>query len=166
MEEWYVVYTQPSKEEFAKSELINQGYHVYIPRYKKICKHARKTYEVMAPLFPRYVFIGIDPERQRWRSVNGTRGVVSLLTIDQIPAKVPSALIDDLKAQELDGGLLSLACLTAFTQGEKVLITSGSFQGQIAVFEKMSDHERAQLLIDFLGKKMSVNMPAHHIQAA
>ena len=57
---WYVVHTNPNKEEIAERHLIRQNYVIYFPRYKKIINHARKISTVVKPLFPRYLFIKID----------------------------------------------------------------------------------------------------------
>ena len=57
---WCVARTQLLKELVAKQHLTEQGYEVYLPRFKKICRHARKVEEKLVPLFPRYVFVGKD----------------------------------------------------------------------------------------------------------
>ena len=60
MMNWYVVYAQAQKELVAHQNLIKQGFAAYLPRYRKNCRHARRTYTVMAPLFPRYLFVHMD----------------------------------------------------------------------------------------------------------
>ena len=57
---WCVAHTQPFKEVVAKQHLLGQGYKVYLPQFKKIRRHARKVEEVLSPLFPRYIFVGMD----------------------------------------------------------------------------------------------------------
>ena len=85
---WFVAHTHPLKEIIAQQHLLEQGFEVYLPRFKKIRRHARKVEEVLVPLFPRYIFIGMNMEVARWRSVNGTRGVSYLLTNYDRPAVV------------------------------------------------------------------------------
>src|SRR4029079_10767897 len=79
-ERWYVVRTLPQRELQARIQLINQGFRVFVPRYLKNRRHARKLETVSAPLFPRYIFVVLDRTRDRWRSINGTFGVDRLLT--------------------------------------------------------------------------------------
>src|SRR3546814_9952853 len=80
MTTWFAVYTQPHKELLAAQHLRNQDFEVYLPQYQKLSRRAGKAPGVIAaPLFPRYLFAGIDTETQRWRSVNGTRGVLGLV---------------------------------------------------------------------------------------
>ena len=166
MKQWFVVHTQPSKELVAQQHLLEQRYDVYLPRFKKTCRHARKTYEVLSPLFPRYLFIGIDLEIDQWRSINGTRGVSYLLTQDNHPLSLPSHLIENLKKQEDGEGTLPLTSLSNFIKGDKLLILEGPFEGHTAVFEKLDDKQRVKVLLNFLGQEMNVSLPKRAIEAA
>lgn len=61
---WYAVYTQAGKERFALQNLANQGFEAYLPSYRKRRRHARRVDTVLAPLFPRYLFVRMDPHQQ------------------------------------------------------------------------------------------------------
>jgi transcriptional antiterminator RfaH len=164
---WCVAHTQPLKELVAKHHLLDQGYKVYLPRFKKIIRHARKVEEKLAPLFPRYIFVGMDLESARWRSVNGTRGVSHLLMSNDLnPAKIPTPIIDDLRDQEIGEGIVSVASLARFVKGEKVRILDGALKDQMAIFESMDDTSRVQLLLRFMGKDMKMTLPNHSVEAA
>src|SRR5690349_23061473 len=77
-ERWFAVNTQPFAEARAQRNLENQGFRTFMPRRRKMLRHARKLTTVEAPLFPRYLFISFDPRRDQWRKVNGTFGVSHL----------------------------------------------------------------------------------------
>ncbi len=62
-ERWFAVNTQPLAEARAQRNLENQGFHTFMPRRRKMLRHARKLTVVEAPLFPRYLFIAFDPRR-------------------------------------------------------------------------------------------------------
>ena len=164
---WCVAYTQPLKEIVAQQHLLDQGYEVYVPSFKKIVRHARKVEEKFVPLFPRYIFIGMDLEAARWRSVNGTRGVSHLLmSNDWNPAKVPTRIIDDLRAQEIGDGIVPVTSLVNFVKGEKVRIVEGAFTDQMAIFQSMDDKSRVQLLLTFMGREMKMTLPTYSVEAA
>ena len=163
---WFVAHTQPLKENVAKQHLLDQEFEVYLPIFKKIRRHARKVEEVSAPLFPRYLFVGMDLEISRWRSVNGTRGVSYLLMSDDRPAIVPNDIIENLKAQENADGIVPATSLVLFTKGDKVRILDGSFKDQIAVFETLDNKERVQLLLNFLGRETKISLPYYAVEAA
>jgi transcriptional antiterminator RfaH len=166
MKQWFVVHTQPCREIVAQQHLMEQGFDAYLPQFKKTRRHARKVDEVVAPLFPRYVFVGIDLEVDQWRSIQGTRGVSYLLTTDGRPAFVSSEVVQGLKDQENDHGLVSLASMALFAKGNKVRVLDGVFKDYIAIFDKMDDKQRVQLLLNCLGREIKVFLPACAVEAA
>lgn len=163
---WHVAHTQPLKEKKAELHLLEQGFEVYLPQFKKIRRHARKVDEVVVPLFPRYLFVGMDLEIARWRSVNGTPGVSYLLMNQERPALVPNSIIDDLKAQESLEGLVSVSSLDVFTKGDRVRILEGSFKDHTAIFEKLDDKQRVHLLLSFMGRETKFSLPVYAVEAA
>lgn len=164
---WYVVHTQPSKELLAKQNLESQGYAAYLPRFQKISRHARQFKQVLAPLFPRYLFVGFDADSTSWRSITGTRGVSYLLmSQDTKPAQVPSHVIEHLKSQEIKEGIVPIQSLHAFTQGEKVRILEGVFKDHLAICGAFDDHNRVQLLLSFIGREIKMTLPTYAVEAA
>src|SRR5204862_6442445 len=91
---WYVVQTQVNGEAKAAQNLLRQGYDIYLPRYLKRRRHARKTDFTAKPLFPRYMFVAIDIATQRWRSIQSTFGVSRLVSNGVDPAMVPAGVVD------------------------------------------------------------------------
>ena len=164
---WCVVHTQPLKEVIAQKNLLDQGYSVYMPKFKKTVCRARKVEEKLVPLFPRYIFLGMDLSSARWRSVNSTRGVSYLLMSNNLnPAKVPTQIIDDLQAREIGDGIVPVTSLLSFVKGEKVRIVEGAFTDQMAIFRSMDDKSRVQLLVSFMGREVKITLPTCSVEAA
>src|SRR5262249_2851497 len=76
---WFVAHTHPHAEGKATAHLNRQGFEIYFPRYLKRRRHARRIESITAPLFPRYLFVAIDVNVQRWRSIYSTVGVSRLV---------------------------------------------------------------------------------------
>ncbi len=76
-ERWFVVNSKPKREMQAFMHLANQGFRLFMPKRRKTVRHARKTTVVLAPVFPSYIFVALDVTQPRWRSVNGTFGVLA-----------------------------------------------------------------------------------------
>src|SRR3989338_8978188 len=159
MKQWFVSHTQPLKEIVAQIHLLEQGYEVYLPRFKKLKKHARKVEEVLSPLFPRYIFICMDISTTQWRQINGTRGISYLLTGSSgKPSFISTKIIESLKAQEEAPGVVPLHSVTTLCVGDKVLLTEGMFKDQLAVLEKFTDTYRVQVLLSLLGKDVRLSV--------
>ena len=96
---WYVVQTQVNGEARAAQHLQRQGFDVYLPRYLKRRRHARKLDFVAKPLFPRYMFVAFDIATQRWRSIQSTFGVSRLVCNGDDPAVVPDGVVGHWRTQ-------------------------------------------------------------------
>ncbi|MBL0941276.1 MAG: transcriptional activator RfaH [Alphaproteobacteria bacterium] len=166
MKQWFAAHTQPQKEMVARKNLLAQGFEVYLPQYKRTRRHARKVETILSPLFPRYIFVGLDLEREQWRSVNGTRGISYLLMTNDRPVSVPCGIIARLKSQENEQGLLPVESLIHFMKGDSVRIVEGVFAGYTAIFEKMDGKQRVALLLSFLGRETKVVLSAYAVEAA
>jgi transcriptional antiterminator RfaH len=163
---WYVVQTQPHAECKAMGHLIRQGFATYLPRYLKRRRHARKIETVAAPLFPRYLFVTVDMETQRWRSIHSTFGVTRLVCNGDDPAPVPPAVVAALKVREDAGGFVQFERRPRFAPGERVRIVDGVFADTLGLFEGMADRERVAILLDLLGRKVRVLLDEGAIAAA
>ena len=163
---WFVAHTQPNAEAKAAANLIRQGFGVYLPRYLKRRRHARKVETVAAPLFPRYMFVAVDLAAQRWRSIYSTVGVARLVCNGDDPAAVPDAVVGALKSREDASGFIKLDARPGFRPGEKVRVLDGAFSACLGLFEGMAERERIAILLDLLGRKVRVVLDADLVAAA
>jgi transcriptional antiterminator RfaH len=163
---WYVVQTQPHAETKAMGHLIRQGFAAYLPRYLKRRRHARRVEIVGAPLFPRYLFVGVDMETQRWRSIHSTTGVARLVCNGDDPAPVPPDVVAALQRREDTAGFVQLERRQQFVPGERVRVVDGIFADNLGLFEGMADKERVAILLDLLGRKVRILLDEGAITAA
>jgi len=163
---WYVVQTHGRAELRASQHLRRQGFDTYLPRYIKQRRHARRIEKVAAPLFPRYVFVGIDMTTQRWRAIQSTVGVTRLVTNGDVPAAVPQGVVEGLQRREDANGFLRLDQRPRFVPGDKVRIAQGTFCDCLGLFEGLSGKERSAILLDLLGRKVRVVIDTEFIDAA
>ena len=159
MTNWYVVYTHQGSERLAEGHLKRQGFETYLPLCQKITRHARRVAEITAPLFPRYMFVAIDVSAQRWHSINGTFGVNHLVTMGELPVALPAGVVDEIRAREVDGGLVKLEQPPPFRKGETVHITGGPLTSQVGLFQRLNEKDRVSVLLDMLGRKLEVQVP-------
>jgi transcriptional antiterminator RfaH len=162
---WYVVQTQPHAESKAAEHLIRQGFGAYLPRYHKRRRHARRVELIAAPLFPRYLFVAVDLETQRWRAIHSTSGVSRLVCNGDEPAPVPPDVVPALQQRE-DAGFVKLERRPQFVPGERVRVVDGIFTDTLGLFEGMADRDRVAILLDLLGRKVRILLDEGAITAA
>lgn len=164
---WYVAQTQPHSEAKAGANLAQQGFEIYLPRYQRTVRHARRVNLVRAPLFPNYLFVKIDLETQRWRVINSTVGVKRLVGHDGAPARIPNSVVEDLKENEAVDGFASIVSpVVRFKAGDAVRMLNGAFDSCRGIFQGRTDHERVALLLEMLGRKVRVITDAQLIEPA
>ena len=163
---WFVAHTHPHAEMKARAHLNRQGFDVYFPRYLKRRRHARRIETVAAPLFPRYLFVAVDLEAQRWRSIYSTVGVTRLVCNGEDPAAVPEGVVEELKNREDADGFLKLDLRPPFRPGDKIRVLDGAFTSCLGLFEGMAERERVAILLDLLGRKVRVVLDADLVAAA
>ena len=161
-----VVQTQLNGEAKATQNLLRQGYDIYLPRFLKRRRHARKVDFVARPLFPRYVFVAIDMTTQRWRSIQSTFGVSRLVCNGDNPALVPEGVVRALRAREDDKGFIKMDSRPEFAPGDKVRVLAGAFMDNAGLFDGLADHDRVSILLDMLGRKVRVLLDADLVTAA
>lgn len=163
---WHVVQTHSRAEEKAAVHLLRQGYDIYLPRYLKRRRHARRSESIPAPLFPRYLFVSFDRQVQRRRSIQSTIGVSQLVCNGEAPASVPEEIIAELRGRENEGGFVRLERRPRFARGDQMRVVDGIFDACLGLFEDMVDHERVAILLDLLGRKVRVVLHGDAIAAA
>ena len=163
---WYVVLTHTHAENKASAHLERQGFAVYLPRFLKRRRHARRVEIVPAPLFPRYLFVSIDVTTQRWRSVHSTIGVCSLIRNGDMPTAVPNSIVEHLQSRHDERGFIILDTRPRFAPGDKVRVVEGVFTASFGLFEGMTDRHRVSILLDLLGRKVRVVLDAEMVTAA
>lgn len=162
---WHVAHTHPRAERVALSHLRRQGFTTYLPQYRKLRRHARRVDWVPAPLFPRYLFIGIDIETMRWRAIRSTIGIAGLICDGDTPAPVPDGVIDEIRRREDEEGMVALGA-SPFQPGDRITVVSGPLAGQAGLFDCMDDDRRVIILLDLLGRRVQVRVGLHAVSAA
>ena len=165
MTHWYVVHTHARGERVAAANLRRQGFETYLPEYLKRRRHARRTDWVPSPLFPRYLFINIDLAAARWRAVHSTIGVRHLVCHGDVPAPLPTQVVDEIRAREDETGMVAMDWPVPYQKGDVVQVTSGALRNQTGLFDCVADDERVIVLLDLLGRLVRIRLPAEAICA-
>jgi len=163
---WYVVHTRPQAERTALENLLRQGYSVYLPCYRTVVRHARRRQLVLRPLFPRYLFAGLDRARMRWRPILSTLGVSGVVRAGDEPVAVGDHIVTGLREREAAGLFDRLATRRTLCVGELVRVTAGVFEDLIGRLLELDDQDRVVVLLDVLGRQVRTRLGAAAIEAA
>ncbi len=151
---WYVVQSRPHKELYAATNLQNQAFRTFIPKISKTVRHSRRTKTVLAPLFPRYLFVSLDFSRDRWRSVRGTFGVSCLVMDGDRPRPTPRGLVEQLIATTSETNGVDFR--DRLVLGQNVRFLTGPFAEKIGRLVSLNDADRVAVLLEILGAEREI----------
>lgn len=163
MKTWFLIYTKVRQERVAATNLIRQGYEIYLPFSKQRKTKRQKRQSVIEPLFPRYLFIRIDTGIEDLRPIRSTIGVSHLVRFGDSPAQVPQDLIDSIQANADEEGYI---CLDDedFAKGERVRVAAGPLFGSQGIFLEKKASDRVVLLLDIVGRQTRTTLKATEIE--
>ena len=160
---WYLVRALTGREILAAQQLEKQGFAAFLPKQMKTVRHARQLRVGLAAYFPGYLFVSLDLDLDRWRSVNGTLGVVHLVGQGERPAPVPEGVVETLaEAADARGVLMG----PQLRPGQTVRVIAGAFADQLAVIERLDDAGRVRVLLDIVGRQAPVEVRREYLEEA
>jgi transcriptional antiterminator RfaH len=151
---WYVVATKTREEEKARINLERQGYSVFLPKLSLKKRRKGHWQVVTESLFPSYLFVALELGEDDPAPIRSTVGCIGLVRFAHVYTPVPGELIESLQAIESATNDVE----APFKPGDKIHLVSGPFAGIEAVFEMARAGDRAQVLVNILGKVQGVNV--------
>lgn len=162
--QWFAANIRPNCERKAVLNLERQGFETFLPVQVKTVRHARQSRTVCRPLFPGYLFVALDLRRDRWRSVNGTYGVVALVMSGGQPAQIPCGIVEGLIGMSSPLGVIRFN--HELGPGQRVKILTGPFADFIGTLERLDGQGRVRVLLDMMGGRIPVTSRACELMPA
>ena len=157
---WYTANTHARKERWARANLWELGFEVYLPEYQCERHHARRTDVVTRPLFPRYLFVRPLPDQAFAATHAATaKGVVDLIRMGRSYPTVPNHVIDEIRSHEGGDGFVHLG-QSSLSRGQAVRIVAGSLRDHLGIFECHDDAQRVTILVSLLGRQVHAKVAA------
>lgn len=161
----YVLQLRPGGLERAKTNLARQNVTSFMPMRTRTQRRANRLLDVKRPLFPGYLFVEVDPETVRWRSINSTYGVAKAVSLtDGRPTPVPTELLA--RVRSLDEQSLDAKGFDDFVVGERVRVVSGPFAEFEAQIEAVPEKDRIYVLLDMMGREVRTEVKAADVELA
>jgi len=162
---WFAVQTQPRLELWARSNLWQRGFEVYLPLYARRRRHARRLDTIASPLFPSYLFVRADLLRGDRRRIDSAPGVGRMVAFADRPAALADAVIAEIRGREGPDGLVRLDPTLGLRPGVPIRI-EGASADQLGLFDGHSEQGRVAVLLTLLGRQLRVQVPAERISPA
>ncbi|MCA0366795.1 MAG: hypothetical protein LCH57_01870 [Proteobacteria bacterium] len=162
---WYVVVTHVHQERHARYQLEQQGFSVYLPMVPPPARARNGSAPSPRPMIPRYLFIEMDLNQDRWRAVFSTMGVTEVIMrgtgAAARPCPIPGRFISETKAREVNGLVVlrrprndnasAGSARSRFRRGDKLRV-AGATADYDVIFDEMVDGDRAAVIFTLLGR--------------
>jgi transcriptional antiterminator RfaH len=159
---WCCAQIELCRERLAWHCLSLAGYKIYQPLLREHRRsHGRKIIAT-PPLFPGYLFVWVV---RGWWDARWSAGVRRLVMDGEQPARVPDAVINEIRSRER-GGFVELPKLRRLKPGMRVRVVSGPLSEQIGMLAALRPHERVLVLLQLLGGEQRVELAGNAIEVS
>jgi len=160
---WLLVYTKAKEEQRAKTNLENQGFRTFLPMITFV-KMNRSKSTTVEPMFPRYLFIKLNLEKDNWTLIKSTRGVSHIVVFGQRFAEIPDRVVAHLKSGADKNDIFKQAIKRQeFEKGDTLIIAQGIFKDKEATFLSKKSKERVRILLRFVNHLITTEIAASDI---
>ena len=174
--QWYVVNTYSGHENKVKEKLEMRAesmdmqdyiHRIIIPEEKVVEVKDGVTKEKVKKMFPGYILVEMVMTDEAWYVVRNTPGVTGFIGSSGKGAK-PTPL-QPYEVDKILGnmGISRMNVETELSEGSKVKITAGPFQGMFGKVDSVDlPNQKVMLLVDLFGQETSVEVELSQIENA
>ena len=163
---WVAVATHPNAEGQAVQNLKRQGYECYCPRTRVLRRHARRSETVERPFFPGYLFVRLDPARDRWRPIMHSRGVRTIVRFGEELGVAPDGVVESLMAREANEGLNPPPASERLEVGQQVSLHGTPFDDFLCTVQSLEPRDRVCVLLDLMQQQVRMVVPSGNVASA
>lgn len=161
---WTPVSVRPRTEKVVARYCEGRSIRCYLPLWRKVSRHQRRTVESLLPLFPGYVFAQLGHKESE--EIVLSHKIARIFRMD---AGAESILIKELRSLQI----LEQADVTGdpliapeLVTGTVVEIAEGPLRGLVGIVEKRGKNTRVAVNVDMLGQSVTVDLDVGELTVA
>ena len=159
--EWYVLYTKPQKEDYARFHLSAKRLDVFFPQLW--FPHSAKKRKRLVPLFPNYLFVRLKLFSEEFSQAKWSPGVSRILSFNGIPVPIDRRVVELLMQQVNQEGVIEAR--PNLTRGQEVRIVGGPFDGLLGIIQEPPNAKgRINILLQLLNRPTKADVPIEFVE--
>lgn len=119
---------------------------------------------ILSAAFPGYLFVRLDLDRDRWRSVNGTLGVSRMIMGGEAPIPAPEGVVETIFDYVDSRGVARFD--RDLVEGQSVRIKSGPLANALGELVRLDANGRVRVLLDIMGGRVETMVARVDLEAA
>jgi transcription elongation factor/antiterminator RfaH len=153
---WFAVWTRSRQEKMAASMLESLGVSCFLPLKTELRQWSDRKQSVQVPLFSGYLFVRMDPAKDRRLQVLKTPGIVGFVGNHTGPLPIPDQEIEDVRTVLMQR--VECTALPLFQEGDRVRVVRGVLTGIEGILLRGNSTSRLVISIEMIHKSLAVNV--------
>jgi transcriptional antiterminator NusG len=153
-EKWYALQLRTRWEGSTATLLAGKGYQTFLPTFKTLKRVRDKSFEVVAPLFPGYVFCRFDALNRL--PILVTPGVIQVVGRGRIPVPVEDSEIEAIQ-MVVSSGVQAEPC-PYLEVGQQVRIQDGALSGLEGILTSFKGSRRIVVSVSLLCRSVALEI--------
>ena len=159
--EWYVLYSKPQKEDYARFHLSAKGLEVFFPQL--LFPDSAKKRKRLVPLFPNYLFVRLKLFSEEFSHAKWSPGVSRVVSFNGIPAPIDRRVVELLMQQMNRDGVIEAR--PNLRSGQEVRIIGGPFNGLLGIIQDPPNAKgRINILLQLLNRPTKADVPIEFVE--
>jgi transcription elongation factor/antiterminator RfaH len=159
--EWYVLYSKPQKEDYARFHLSAKGLEVFFPQL--LFPDSAKKRKRLVPLFPNYLFVRLKLFSEEFSQAKWSPGVSRVVSFNGIPAPIDRRVVELLMQQVNREGVIKAQ--PNLRSGQEVRIIRGPFNGLLGIIQEPPNAKgRISILLQLLNRPTKADVPIEFVE--
>lgn len=160
--DWYLAQLKPNALSIAERNLQRQGFETFMPKLRETRRGAQFV-ERAVPLFPGYLFIGVNTRSRDVAAIRSTRGVAHIVRSAGKVTPLSHTVIEALAAQCDEHDIYTPD--SQLSAGDRVTVTNGPFAEYFGEIHDLSAEGRVWVLLDVMGQGVLTEMQRRDVQS-
>jgi transcription antitermination factor NusG len=150
--QWYVLCSQPRKEEVVCRQLLTHDFKVFYPCLKVHPANPRSR--TIKPYFPGYLFVHVALDEVGLSIFRWMPHANGLVCFGGIPASVPDLLVEAIRRHVSEIAAAGGELFYSLKPGDLITIQRGPFSGYEGIFDtRLNGSDRVRVLLKMLNDR-------------
>lgn len=160
--EWYALYTRSRQEERAAHYLASCSFNVFVPRVEVWRTHRNKRLKVLRPMFPGYIFVETDFQRDSRLQIVRSPYVVRILGYGDEPSPVPREQVESLQIIVNSG--IPVNPHPYLQIGQRVRVTTGALRDVVGILVEKRNARKLVISVDMMNRAVMVDVDVSMVE--
>lgn len=159
---WFAVETRPRHEKAVSAALREKGFEHFLPLFSEKHQWSDRTRVVDMPVFPRYVFVRIEPTIDVRVPVLRIKGVMGFVGNRGLGAAIPLSQIENVR--NIIANAVPFAPHAFLDVGQRVRILGGSLAGVEGVLAAINGDQSLVVSVELIRRSLAIRIEGYRVE--